>query len=173
MPSKESTFLEVLLCPEKMLSEGLPEIVKSTYTSTKIMSVCKHEPKCKKDWIDWGLVWPVLFKPNEIDKQRDSGLPREDLETIKFHLNQLHAEVKLVKSIIPESAGFITAGLLIDPLNGKILSSTSETFGYLNDKSNGLFYKSTIWSSGFVLIEGLASKLRGEFESGMDIILMI
>ena len=147
--------MPVLLCPESFI-DRIPTRIKSLYNDFKVVEVCRFEPRSRKNWEEWGNLWPVKFKPKEIDRVRDIGLTSEELKDVDLNLSFLNEEILLLKSGEYE---MISAGLLIDPITNTELVKTSESFKSLVLNKNDKFYKNPIWTPGIMLIDSLARKL--------------
>lgn len=152
--------LDILICPQNMFN-AVSEDIKSTFTKTKILSVCKYEPHTRREYNEWGRLWPVVFKPNEVDRERDSGLSTSELDQVLSCIRALDGESSRMhrRTDVPCSFG---AAIIVDPTTGSVLASSSSSLEILLCNSDGKALCNPLWTVGMTVIEGLAASVRGE-----------
>lgn len=61
--------MQILLCPLEIY-DMLPEEVKLKWKADGSVRVCRHPPQNKQDFEAMGKLWPLTFRPTEIDRIR-------------------------------------------------------------------------------------------------------
>ena len=68
--------LQILICPA-MSVESVPAEIKlhclDRYEQREF-DVCKNPPRTRAQFIEWGTLWPIIYRPTESDRIREEGL---------------------------------------------------------------------------------------------------
>jgi hypothetical protein len=68
--------LQILLCPISSI-ELLPAEIKLQYLDQyeqRELDVCKYPPRTRDQFIEWGELWPIVYRPTESDRIREEGI---------------------------------------------------------------------------------------------------
>jgi len=93
-----SDVLEVVLCPENVL-DGLSVTLKAQFPKIRTLPVARFAPQSRLEFEELGKLWPIVFRPSEIDRLREQGLDQSELKLLETHLNALMADASEVSKI--------------------------------------------------------------------------
>ena len=167
---KTSTTLELIICPQENLST-IPEDISMMLPVTRLVDVCRYAPKSRQDAQDWGKLWPVQFKPNEVDRIRDRGLSQQEMLQIdqgRKELLKVISMQKLEDRAIESTES--SAALIMNPSNSTVLINSRQATEYLcksltptsSSSSRSFRELNPLYTTGMILIEGISAIVRGD-----------
>lgn len=168
---KPSTPLEVVICPVNDRT-AIPDDIRALVPVTRVANVCRHPPRSRHDAQEWGRLWPVQFKPNEVDRIRDRGLSADDMKQIHSGRNEL---IKLTSIYGGDTSDdnsektSLPAGFIMNPANGSVLINSLQATERVNQSifpssssSKSIQKLNPLYTTGMILIEGLSSLVRDQ-----------
>ena len=117
--------LEILIAPVKYIDDVPQDLKNKCKPITRVVKIPKFQPSNRTDYDSWGRFWPILFRPNELDKGREKGFPKKELLLCSKFVSLLHYDAKLVSqdlSKVDSITGYNgrRGGIIINPTNGKV-----------------------------------------------------
>ena len=167
---KPSTPLEVVICPVNDRT-AIPDDIRALVPVTRVANVCRHPPRSRHDAQEWGRLWPVQFKPNEIDRIRDRGLSADDMKQIHSGRNELIKLTSIYGGDTSDDTSektSISAGFIMNPVNGSVLINSLQATELVNQSifpsssSKSIQKLNPLYTTGMILIEGLSSLVRDQ-----------
>jgi tRNA-specific adenosine deaminase 3 len=110
--------LQMILCPEKDF-ESISDLVKEfcfCEASRNVVSVPKFPPVTRKEFDEWSSLWPIVFRPNEIDRERERGISRDELLNHLSHVELL----SVLKANRDLSDTMNDIGIIVNPANSQV-----------------------------------------------------
>ena len=113
----------MILFPSDACTE-IPEDIVSHFLTIKTMEVAKFQPRTRSEFEASNKFWPTLFRPTEIDKERERGLTEIECSFASRIMAEVYKDCSEVyhifetsnKQILPHNSG----GVIINPLNNKV-----------------------------------------------------
>jgi tRNA(Arg) A34 adenosine deaminase TadA len=149
--STEKALLQILICREidfDTLHHAVTEAISPF--RREVMRVCAWEPDCRIEFDNWNQSWPMHYHPSQSERDRDKGFTLEETEFINQILDILNKEETNEHAII------------INPLNNKIITTSTKYSKQINHESNLL--NNPIKTPTILCIDGVAAMLRGDIE---------
>ena len=163
---RASTKLELIICPLEAQST-IPDDISILLSLTRVVEVCRYPPRSRKDAQEWGQLWPVQFKPNEVDRLREKGLSEDEMLQVDQGRKEL-LKLRPSQGDIENSADAVA--LIMNPENSSVLINSRQATAYVaktlvprsSSPSKSLLEWNPLYTTGMILIEGSAAMARGE-----------
>lgn len=158
---KDIIILEILVCPEKNIDQIPLELLK--YCDKKrVVKVAKIPALNRVEFEEWGRVWPSSYRPNILERQREHGASKEDIERVKKYLELVkhdrnRCEIELNK---PNNGGII-----VNPLNEAVVMTSIDAYLHLKKMQGENIYNHPLYTPTMICIEGISAIVRGEIDS--------
>jgi tRNA(Arg) A34 adenosine deaminase TadA len=107
---------------------------------------------------EWSTYWPLIFRPNELDKDRNTGLSAKDLNTVGSHMSLVSVETAKLK----EMGYMYSGGVIVNPDNNIVISTTTQVLEYLIAKHGPIVLTHPLQTPTFLCVEGIAAVIREE-----------
>ena len=123
-----------------------------------MIKVCKYVPHSRKDAYTWGKMWPVQFRPNELDRIRDKGLSEREMRQMYIGYQELR------KLSTEDSTG--QAALIMNPQNGRTIITSQDASHFLVRKFHqniSSVLAHPLYTTTMILLECFSALCRGEF----------
>lgn len=115
------SVLEVILHPAADLCD-IPSDISALMLEKRDICVSSCPPCTRGDFIEWGKLWPINYKPSEADRSRESGLPPEEYAQMEASIFQLRTEDETMFSL----TGLAKYGaIIVNPMNNKVIATAS------------------------------------------------
>jgi len=112
----DKSVLEVLICPVSTV-ESVSDDVMINFPKRRVASVCRYPPHTRKEFEIWGSSWPTLFRPNDLDKDREKGFQIDDIDMIEGYIKTLMEDIIHIQNFQPSIS---SGGIIVNPLNKKV-----------------------------------------------------
>ena len=135
LDGNKSQRLQLLLYTSDSEGVVLSEEVKSMVKMSNIQHTvaAKYVPETREEFQSWGQHWPIVFRPSELNRDRDRGLPVDEADTLGQYIDALD----LVERRFSENLGISDYGsIIINPVNGKIVANSYDGWNYLSGVSS-------------------------------------
>lgn len=120
-----ANLLEIIVCPEADFEASVPEDIKSSLTGAHVVSVARFAPHSRPEFLEWGQLWPIQFRPSETDRSREQGLDDKETARLSRYIEMLEAIDKLLEG----ETGLKNQGVIIvNPSNGAIITTSHCAF---------------------------------------------
>lgn len=170
--SDKSCPLLIVVCPVKLYDE-IPTHIKALCNEKEVRKVCRLEPQCRSEFEDWNVGWPINFHASHLEKEREKGLSVDEIKQVQFAFDVLLREEE-------NSANIGGCGVVINPENGKVVTTTSDAHQFFMRKYNTLkpgieiaderVVSSSVFqalhTATMQCIEGVAAVVRGDLKNG-------
>jgi hypothetical protein len=153
--------LQIVVCPVHSFDE-VPQHVRDVCSEKQVVKVCSIAPTTRPEFEAWNKCWPINFHASHLEKEREKGLTREDLQQVEQAFHWLQADA--------ESHRW-GGGVAINPENSKVVATASETMTIWRQRcpDAGTEWENkactTVYTPTMLCIEGVAAVVRGEVPS--------
>ena len=120
---KKSKPVQILLVPEthnddiSSIFGSLVDLNEDMLTDKFLVSVAKYMPNYREEFDKWVPYWPINFRPSDADREREKGLPNEDIEIMRRHMIEVLLECDNLKEICGSDRG----GVIVNPIGNKVI----------------------------------------------------
>jgi hypothetical protein len=148
--------------------EMLPDNVKSfcSEMNLHVVDVAKYPPRSRIEFEALSVYWPLNFHMSQIEKDREKGFDAAATSAILAGWRALLDEeerMRQLSKVYPDVKA--KAGLIINPANGAIVSTSSKSFQYIvSTKSSGSGSRLALhplYTPTMLCIDGVASVVAG------------
>jgi hypothetical protein len=153
--------LQIVVCPVHSFDE-VPQHVRDVCSEKQVVKVCSIAPTTRPEFEAWNKCWPINFHASHLEKEREKGLTREDLQQVEQAFQWLQADA--------ESHRW-GGGVAINPDNSKVVATASETMATSRKRCQDAGEEwenqmcTTVYTPTMLCIEGVAAVVRGEVPS--------
>ena len=192
--AKHEYRLQVLLCPVseyEYLSDDT-KVLTGIQDRSKLVAVqaSKTAPQTRAEFESWSSLWPTLFRPTELDRDRELGTHSEDdLKLIRQYMKMVVEDEEECSRLALEFPGLVdksnseaeilrfleslnvSGGIVVNPENGFIVCTSSAFYRSKFDddsvSSDGkkASFSHPLNSTTMRCIEAVACIVRSEMES--------
>lgn len=150
--------LQIVVCPVQRFDE-VPQRIRDVCTNKRTVKVCSIAPACRQEFEAWNQCWPINFHASHLEKEREKGLSKEDIEQVQIASQHLAEDELLHKW---------GGALMINPDNGKVVATAAEALSKLVQKAQSAAREwdesacTTVYTPTMLCIEGVAAVVRGD-----------
>ena len=113
--------LEIILCPEKDFGDMPADVLSRCKPETRVVKIPKCPPITRVEFEEWGKDWPVMFRPNATDKERERGYAEKELQLIESFMTIVSDDTSKLDDItMRKSFGWKEGGIIVNPENCKV-----------------------------------------------------
>ena len=110
----------MIICPVECENNDIDVVLKSMFLATFVVNVCNTAPSSKLEFENWNKYWPIIFHPNERERQLSMSIINNQIEIqqLKF--------CKIMNEAVAEDAnklgvfGWKGGAVIINPFNQKV-----------------------------------------------------
>jgi hypothetical protein len=95
--------LQIVVCPVHSFDE-VPQHVRDVCSEKQVVKVCSIAPTTRPEFEAWNKCWPINFHASHLEKEREKGLTREDLQQVEQVDSGLYSRQLLVLGITGQIA---------------------------------------------------------------------
>lgn len=156
--SNKAGPLQIVICPVNRFAE-IPQHVQEICSNRLIVKVCCVAPACRQEFEAWNKNWPINFHASHLEKEREKGLCKQDLD---------QAEAAFQCLEVDERENRLGGAVMLNPDNGKIVSTASEALTALKSRVTGVGKEwddtacSSVYTPTMLCIDGVAGVVRGD-----------
>jgi tRNA-specific adenosine deaminase 3 len=131
--NESSGNLELLICPvDTFASLASPKLddIKNELLSNRVVSLLKYAPRTKKELEAGRVNWPLVFKPSELDKEREKGVSGEEVALVVKKIDFANADAHQMKinECLNGSCVSPVGAVMVNPSNGSIVMDSYRGF---------------------------------------------
>jgi hypothetical protein len=120
-----SILLQIIICPEDCFDRLVPEDLRTSLNDISVVNVPRFAPHSRSDFEEWGQLWPIQFRPSEVDRAREQGLDEEESARLSRYMQMLDE----VDSSLERETGEKNQGVIVvNPANGAIITTSLSAF---------------------------------------------
>jgi hypothetical protein len=114
--------LEIIICPERDICDIPIELINKCRPNRRVVQVAKFQPATRAEFELWGQSWPIMFRPNALDKEREKGHTKPEL----LHIGQYMQRVLEDSNYYDREAlgrkvfGWNEGGVIVNPENNMV-----------------------------------------------------
>jgi tRNA-specific adenosine deaminase 3 len=161
--NKQSDTLEVIISPITVPLENIDVNVRDMLISTHSLETYRVEPRNKEQWQKWSLVWPMHFRPSNLDRERERGCTIEEYnKSMKYMIIAENDEAKYSDKERQQSP---RGGIVVNPENGKIIMTSRRAYEQLTDTyGTDIIARHPLYSPAMLCIHGVAEVILGNLQ---------
>lgn len=152
--------LQLILCPATEWMNYCDDLGQDI-GSLEIIKVPKYSPQNREEFIERGKLWPINYRPNQMDREREKGLTETEITYITQNFSKLLQTVENSDLCITENLK--DGGIIINPVNEKIIVSSTSFQQFLSSNHGISIFKHPLYTPTFLCIEGVAAVARGDY----------
>jgi hypothetical protein len=111
----------------------------------------------------WGTYWPLIFRPNELDRDRIAGLSAAEIATVVQHIKLVNEDTIKLKN---RGHMYSSGALMVNPLNNRVVITASQALDYLVERHGASVLQHPLYTPTMLCVEGVAAIIRGEISDG-------
>jgi tRNA-specific adenosine deaminase 3 len=161
-----NNMVEILLCPSKKLQDRLTDRVRLLLKSAlhqRVVKVATFPATTPVEHLEWNSYWPISFHINELERQRQKGIPEEEIKCLIQNWHRLLEDHKIVTEELGwnEHAGGC-GGLMVNPITNQVICTVSQALRHhLSVHSSTLVFRNPLLCPTLLCVDYVAMIARG------------
>ena len=161
--SAPSSVLEIILCLERD-EIGLNDEIRRFCARTRVVKVCRYEPRTRAEFMDWKerWPWPMVFRPSDIAREREKGLSLETTTRMETFMRSVREDSEAMGRMKDFCFGPEEGAILVNPASNAIIMSASYALQYLVTTKGKDVSIHPLYSPVILVVAGVAAIARGD-----------
>jgi tRNA-specific adenosine deaminase 3 len=160
-----SYTLEIIICPAQYIDDFDASLL-ARFKNIRTVDVAKYEPRTREEFETWGRMWPTMFRPNDINREREKGLAVEFITATRKYMSMVHEDslrisAKLLRLGVDVKIG---GAIVITPSTGKVVMDTHTALEFALQKWGDQVLCHPLYSSTFLVIAAMSAVCRCEIQ---------
>jgi tRNA-specific adenosine deaminase 3 len=175
-------IIEVIVCPPDYVKKLPPHLAayctdidkldntdnnnNNNNIKSRIVNVSTYLPENKSEFEEWGKIWPINFRPNELDKEREKGHNESDKNKCIKYMNLAKEDSKNCESVYNnlENMKGNFGAIIVNPNNSKIVMTSFISLQHSLKMSGDTIKNHPLLTPTMLCIEGVSAIVRGEID---------
>ena len=146
-----------MVCPVEALPLVDPQVL-ARFRSTRQCEVSRFEPRRRSEFVAWGRLWPLLFRPTDLDRERETGPSAALEDRARRLMTRALEDSAAVRSRAPQLSGAV----LVNPDSDLAVMTCAAALEILLPRLGEHVLLHPLYSPTMLVIAALAAASRGE-----------
>ena len=136
--------------------------IMSRFKSTRRCAVSRFEPRKRSEFVAWGSMWPLLFRPTDLDREREAGPSAVFEERARRHMHRVEEDTAAIRSKYSMCTSGLSGAVIVDPDSDRVVMTCALALDLLVSRLGDKLLEHHLYSPTMLVISALAAASRGE-----------